>query len=81
MILDCCRIARKHHAAVFEKYADRKYKRVSNFVEGQLQKGFELPFPSTMRQRLSYGYWEDEFSTQVQNSTHQGLKMFIPTEA
>ena len=80
MMLDCCRIARKHHAAVFEKYADRKYKRVSTFVEGQLQKGFKLPFPSTTRQRLSYGYWDDDVS-QLQRPSHQGLKMFIPTEA
>ena len=79
MMLDCCRIARKHHAAVFEKYADRKYKRVSSFVEGQVQKGFRLPFQSAAHQRLSYGYWEEDVS-QLQYPTNRGLKMFIPTE-
>ena len=79
MMLDCCRIARKHHAAVFEKYADRKYKRVSIFVEGQVQKGFTLPFQTTTRQRLSYSYWEEDVS-QLQFTTHRSLKMFIQTE-
>ncbi|RYP48955.1 hypothetical protein DL768_005227 [Monosporascus sp. mg162] len=79
MILDCCRIARKHHAAVYEKYADRKYKRVSTFVENQLQKGFRLPFQRTMTQPLHYSPWNDEASL-VRYSVHQDLKMPIPTE-
>lgn len=35
-----------HHAAVFEKYADKKFKRASTYVEVQLQRGFMLPNPS-----------------------------------
>ncbi|KAK1754715.1 hypothetical protein QBC47DRAFT_224790 [Echria macrotheca] len=46
MILDCCQDARKHHAAVFEKYASPKYKKASTYVEGEMLKGFKLVLPS-----------------------------------
>jgi G2/mitotic-specific cyclin 3/4 len=42
-ILDCCEDPRKHHSAVFEKYADKRFKRSSTYVEGQMQRGFSLP--------------------------------------
>ena len=42
-ILECCQQPQKHHLAVFEKYSDKRYKRVSLFVQHQLQKGFKLP--------------------------------------
>lgn len=78
MILDCCRIARKHHAAVYEKYSDRKYKRVSVFVENQIHKGFRLPFQSASTQLLNCTpYWDDDASPVYYG---QGLKMPIPTE-
>lgn len=35
-----------HHAAVYEKYADKRFKRASTYVEVQLQRGFVLPDPS-----------------------------------
>ncbi|KAI1477532.1 cyclin-like protein [Daldinia eschscholtzii] len=44
MIFDCCRIGRKHHRAVFEKYSGRLFKRVATFVEDQILIGFRLPF-------------------------------------
>lgn len=43
-IFECCTEAQKHHAAVFEKYADKRYKRASTFVSGELLHGFRLPF-------------------------------------
>ncbi len=43
LILDCCDNPRKHHAAVFNKYCDKRYKRASAFVETELQRGFQLP--------------------------------------
>lgn len=42
-ILECCENPRKHHSAVYEKYADRKFKRASTYVEGQMIQGFALP--------------------------------------
>ncbi|PQE30558.1 cyclin domain-containing protein [Rutstroemia sp. NJR-2017a WRK4] len=43
LIMECCENARKHHAAVFDKYSDRRYKRASTYVEDQMTKGFSLP--------------------------------------
>jgi G2/mitotic-specific cyclin 3/4 len=45
VILECCENPRKHHSAVFEKYADKRYKRASTYVETQMLRGFVLPKP------------------------------------
>ncbi|KAK5118926.1 hypothetical protein LTR62_000137 [Meristemomyces frigidus] len=42
-MLECCESPQKHHAAVFEKYMDKRYKRASTFVETEMRKGFQLP--------------------------------------
>ena len=46
VMLECCDNPQKHHAAVYEKYTDKRYKRASIFVENEINKGFELPFAS-----------------------------------
>ncbi|KAI1075866.1 cyclin-like protein [Whalleya microplaca] len=60
MMLDCCRIGRKHHAAVFEKYADKRFKRASLYVEGQITKGFTLPFQRSLQGPLPGDIFEDD---------------------
>ena len=45
VILECCENPRKHHSAVFDKYADKRYKRASSYVETQMLHGFALPKP------------------------------------
>ena len=52
-ILECCRQPRKHHAQVFQKYADKRYKRASVFVEGEMLHGFVLP-PSSKEAAISF---------------------------
>ncbi|KAK6834561.1 hypothetical protein PG987_009255 [Apiospora arundinis] len=47
MMLDCCRIATRHHAAVFEKYSDKRYKRAATYVQNEIRSGFVLPFLAT----------------------------------
>lgn len=42
-MLECCEDPQKHHSAVFDKYVDKRYKRASTFVAGEMQKGFQLP--------------------------------------
>ncbi|KAK0260827.1 B-type cyclin [Friedmanniomyces endolithicus] len=42
-ILECCEEPQRHHAAVFEKYMDKRYKRASTFVAGEISRGFSLP--------------------------------------
>ncbi|XXH00094.1 hypothetical protein Hte_006436 [Hypoxylon texense] len=51
-LLDCCRIARKHHCAVFEKYSSKQFKRAATYVEGQLMQGFCLPFEQNTRYQV-----------------------------
>ncbi|KAF2740166.1 hypothetical protein EJ04DRAFT_531241 [Polyplosphaeria fusca] len=46
VILECCGAPQKHHAAVYDKYTDKRYKRASTFVETEINKGFRLPFIS-----------------------------------
>ncbi|KAJ8114583.1 hypothetical protein OPT61_g3573 [Boeremia exigua] len=45
-VMECCDNPQKHHAAVYEKYTDKRYKRAAIFVETEIAKGFQLPFAS-----------------------------------
>ncbi|OJD34210.1 g2 mitotic-specific cyclin [Diplodia corticola] len=56
VILECSEHPDKHHAAVYEKYADKRYKRASMFVETEIQKGFQLP-QQTNQDSYSTGSW------------------------
>lgn len=42
-ILECCENPRKHHMSVFEKYADRRFKCASGYVEREVRKGYRIP--------------------------------------
>ncbi|KAF2432763.1 hypothetical protein EJ08DRAFT_647853 [Tothia fuscella] len=44
LLLQCCQTPRKHHAAVFEKYTEKRYKKASIYTEGQIAGGFQLPY-------------------------------------
>lgn len=46
IMLECCENPQKHHAAVYEKYTDKRYKRAAIFVATEISKGFQLPFAS-----------------------------------
>ncbi|CAG7930168.1 unnamed protein product [Penicillium olsonii] len=48
-MMDCCENPRRHHAAIFEKYADRRFKRASIFVENELATDFALPKIADLR--------------------------------
>lgn len=43
LMLECCENPRKHHAAIYEKYSDKRFKRASLFVEAEVKKGFHIP--------------------------------------
>ncbi|KAM5476340.1 B-type cyclin [Microsporum audouinii] len=43
LILECCEFPQQHHLAIYEKYADRKFKRASIFVENEMLNGYRLP--------------------------------------
>lgn len=67
LIVDCCEDPRKHHAAIFDKYTDKRYKRASLFSETEMRRGFQImdinnngtssfPLPSEDSQQ----YWQLE---------------------
>ncbi|KAL8715371.1 MAG: hypothetical protein Q9220_000704 [cf. Caloplaca sp. 1 TL-2023] len=45
MMVECCEDARKHHAAIFDKYTDKRYKRASLFAETEMRRGFQVLDP------------------------------------
>ncbi|EKV06206.1 G2/mitotic-specific cyclin (Clb3), putative [Penicillium digitatum] len=47
-LIECCENPRRHHAAIFEKYSDRRFKRASMFVEAELAMDFVLPEASAL---------------------------------
>jgi G2/mitotic-specific cyclin 3/4 len=73
-------MARKHHAAVFDKYSDKRYKRVSLYVEGKLQRGFCLPFRQSLPRPFRLDASGEEQALDSFSVT-QAWKMPIPFEA
>ncbi|KAG9194108.1 hypothetical protein G6011_04143 [Alternaria panax] len=71
VILECCDNPQKHHAAVYEKYTDKRYKRASIFVEAEISKGFSLPFVS--RDSLASQTWrrKGRVTAQLPETIHQ----------
>jgi len=52
-MLSCCEDPQKHHAAVFDKYGDKRFKRASFYVQSEMAKGFSLP-PLARSSNASY---------------------------
>jgi G2/mitotic-specific cyclin 3/4 len=73
MIMECCEAPTKHHAAVFEKYSDRRYKRASLFVQGEMSKGFILPSNAS---RPSLPSLED-VAAHMPFETHDSFKRMV----
>ncbi|KAL4871056.1 hypothetical protein BDV12DRAFT_36965 [Aspergillus spectabilis] len=46
LMMECCEMPRKHHAAIYEKYTDKRFKLASLFVEAEMRKNFRLPEPT-----------------------------------
>ncbi|KAI0532676.1 cyclin-like protein [Xylaria digitata] len=68
MLLDCCRHARKHHSAVFEKYSDKRYRHASTYVEDEVLRGYILPF----EQRVSMPFSVDFFNSETTRASYAG---------
>jgi G2/mitotic-specific cyclin 3/4 len=41
LILECCENTQKHHAAVYEKYCDKRYKKASIFAQAEVRSTLE----------------------------------------
>lgn len=59
LMVECCENPQKHHAAIYEKYMDKRFKRASVYVENEMARGFRIP-DSTAEKSISfamgYGY-------------------------
>ncbi|KAI5461191.1 cyclin-like protein [Mariannaea sp. PMI_226] len=76
MMLECCDRPHLHHAAVFEKYAERRFKEASLLVQSALDQGFTLPGQTSFRQ-LS----QDAFADASAEARYGSRAHPIPTEA
>ncbi|KAK7394085.1 B-type cyclin [Neonectria punicea] len=77
MMIECCDRPHLHHAAVFEKYAERRFKEASLLVQSALDAGFMLPHQSSPVRRVSMQESYRESSAEVQYASHGQL---VPTE-
>lgn len=76
MMLECCENPLKHHAAVYEKYADRRYKRASAFVAAEMEKGFSLP-ATPLRASLPAFAFEAELHHGIEGDVEQSYKRMV----
>ncbi|KAI0911164.1 cyclin-like protein [Ustulina deusta] len=86
MLLDCCRHARKHHSAVFEKYSDKRYRHASTYVEDEIMRGYTLPFEQRVSMPLAVEFFSGESTRASYAGSHadsyagpHALKMPIST--
>lgn len=76
MIMEGCENPQKHHSAVFEKYSDRRYKRASVFVQGEMEKDFTLPPTQPPMSRQSLPAFE-EFTDHMSFETRESFKRMV----
>lgn len=69
MMIECCEQPHRHHSAIFEKYAERRFKEASTIVQEALDAGFTLPLqPHPVRAEYQspserdYGVQFDQYS-------------------
>ncbi|KAI1126068.1 hypothetical protein F5Y10DRAFT_245790 [Nemania abortiva] len=77
ILLDCCRHARKHHSAVFEKYSDKRYRQASTYVEDEIMRGYTLPFQQRVSMPFSIDFFDE--TTRASFAGSHSAKMPIPT--
>ncbi|KAL4909275.1 hypothetical protein BDW74DRAFT_174480 [Aspergillus multicolor] len=58
LIMECCEMPGKHHAAIYDKYLDKRFRKASLYV-AQTIKGFRLSEPTIDRKTtLESGHWK-----------------------
>ncbi|KAL8647488.1 MAG: hypothetical protein Q9210_005529 [Variospora velana] len=62
LMVECCEDPRKHHAAIFDKYTDKRYKRASLFSETEMRRGFQIMDISNN----SMSCWQTQFEDSQQ---------------
>ena len=59
-MFECCENPQSHHAAIFDKYTDKRYKRASQYAQGEIRNGFQIPDVAVNNSRLVISYYNDE---------------------
>jgi len=88
VIWDCCQSPRIHHPSIFDKYSDRRFKKASIFVEGEVLKGvtpsflLNTPTGSSQSPGIRHIFEEAFFARSHDQSPHppQDMGLLIPIE-
>ena len=54
LIAECCEDPMTHHAAIFDKYQDKRYKKAAVYVQTELARGFRVPDDNILPQSPIY---------------------------
>lgn len=68
MMLECCEHPTLHHAAVYEKYNEKRFKEVARVVQQALEAGFTLPHHSAPFRCASSHHAHRESTSETQYS-------------
>jgi len=80
MMLGCCEQPRLHHGAVFEKYAERRFKEASTIVQAALDAGFTMPRHETrVRSLQCQAPYEDDLFNPQHLDVYRGLDNCLRT--
>lgn len=71
MMLECCEQPHRHHSAIFEKYAERRFKEASTIVQEALEGGFRLPSYTLPARPDRKSYNEREYSAQFEQYSEE----------
>ena len=66
MMFECCEHPRLHHAAIFDKYSEKRFKEAASVVQQEIENGFTLPSyapprRSTRSQQFQLEFCNDSF--------------------
>ncbi|KAI9158715.1 G2/mitotic-specific cyclin-4 [Paramyrothecium foliicola] len=77
MLLECCEEPRLHHAAIFDKYSEKRFKEASTIVQECLDAGFMLPHNPAPPRRLSTQALGSDYTNESLERPHAPL---VPIE-
>lgn len=73
MMIGCCEQPRLHHGAIFDKYAERRFKEASTIVQDALDAGFTLPhqtYPIRSPEWMATNYEAPNYVIEAPSALH-----------
>lgn len=80
LIHSCLLEPQRHHPGIFRKYADRRYKKASYYVQAELRNGFVVPAMDAFVHPTPESPFEDavdDTSFETRNSFHRMIQTMI----